>query len=132
MERIETAGRLNAYQSSHFAPAFFFMSGPRREALKVLYKVCRVLDDAVDLNQGDPQALLNGWRQFLISKNPDDVAQFGHRGLAEKFVKVAENYGVPYYAISDLIDKGVAEDLVKNRFQTPMDLERYCYGVAGT
>src|SRR6185503_15651496 len=29
-------------------------------------------------------------------------------------------------------DRGVAVDLSQNRFQTPLELEGYCYGVAGT
>jgi 15-cis-phytoene synthase len=35
-------------------------------------------------------------------------------------------------AMMDLIDKGVSQDLSVNRYQTAMDLETYCYGVAGT
>lgn len=43
-----------------------------------------------------------------------------------------KKYDIPIFSILDLIDKGVRVDLEKNRFQTPMDTESYCYGVAGT
>lgn len=43
-----------------------------------------------------------------------------------------KTFDIPLFALSDFIDKGVATDLEKQRFGTPMDTESYCYGVAGT
>ena len=42
------------HRKSHFAPAFLFLEPKRRHALKVLYAVCRLLDDAVDIKSDDP------------------------------------------------------------------------------
>lgn len=53
-------------------------------------------------------------------------------GLAEEFVSVMKTFDIPRKALIDFIDKGVSADLEPARFQTPMDTESYCYGVAGT
>lgn len=123
---------LTQYLHSHFAPAFFFLSRERREALKCLYELCRVLDDAVDLPRENPGEYLAAWRQALESSNVDVLRPFGQEKLADKFLAESKKYDIPLFSILDLIDKGVGVDLHQNRFQTPMDTESYCYGVAGT
>jgi 4,4'-diapophytoene synthase len=128
----DAPARPQSYKSSHFAPAFFFLSSDRRYALKILYAVCRALDDAVD--NGHPQAreLLAAWKTSVQSRNSDGLKPFGHDELGREFFDVLERYKLPEFAFIDLIDKGVARDLEPARFQTPLDTEDYCYGVAGT
>ncbi|MFN0118394.1 MAG: phytoene/squalene synthase family protein [Elusimicrobiota bacterium] len=122
-----------AYLNSHFAPAFFFLSTERSQALKTLYAVLRVLDDAVDQsNVEDPQAFLESWKKVFSDETIDQITQTHHRELASHFIEVMRKFELPKQYLLDFIDQGVAVDLKKNIFETPMDLESYCYGVAGT
>jgi len=120
------------HRSSHFAPAFLFLKKDRRRALELLYAVCRVLDDAVDEPHPDPKGFLEAWRRVFSEKESHFVAPFGQQELAQSFLEQAARYQIPLSVMGELIDKGVALDLEKNRFQTPMDTESYCYGVAST
>lgn len=122
----------SVYLKSHFAPAFFFLAPHRRKALKLLYTVCRVLDDAVDNLKGDPKPLLDAWKIVFSEKKPEAVESFYQTSLAADFLQAAIRFDIPLFAMVDLIEKGVEVDTKVNRFQTPMDLESYCYGVAGT
>lgn len=122
----------NKHRQSHFAPAFLFLSAERRQALKTLYAVCRTLDDAVDVGIPDKEGFLAAWKQVFESQESNAVDPFGQRGLATDFLEAADKFGIPLSAMVELIDKGVAVDLKQNRFQTAMDTEAYCYGVAGT
>jgi phytoene/squalene synthetase len=51
---IHSMHKSNSYRQSHFSPAFFCLPAERRQALKILYAVCRLLDDTVD--NGDKNA----------------------------------------------------------------------------
>lgn len=125
-------GVLRLYLRSHFAPAFFFLADSRKKALQRLYAVCRVLDDAVDQPASDPVPFLAAWRQTIEESNPRPVESFGFGELAKEFLMDMKNFDIPSFAILDLIDKGVSIDLNTTRFETSMDTESYCYGVAGT
>lgn len=136
-EKISTlSGRSNAaplqYRKSSFAPAFLFLPKERREALSLLYAVCRVLDDAVDTPTEAPAAFLEAWKRAIIEQNSSFVEKYGHAPLARDFLGVMAKYGIPTFALVDLIERGVSVDLTPRRFQTPLDTESYCYGVAGT
>lgn len=122
----------NTYKSSNFAPAFLFLTPERRRALKILYAVCRVLDDAVDLGRDEPETFLAAWKSVFENEEARPLKKFGQYELALEFIAVAKLYKLPLHAMIDLIDKGVAVDLKQNRFQTAMDMESYFYGVAGT
>ena len=120
------------HRQSHFSPAFFFLSRERREGLQTLYAVARLIDDAVDTGHVNPEIYLDAWRLVFKENNTSELAVFGHQGLAEEFLAMAGRFQLPLEVMSDLIDKGVSVDLQPTRFQTAMDLEGYCYGVAGT
>src|ERR1044071_270475 len=131
IEAIPTQTWLKKHRQSHFAPAFFFLSRERREALQILYAVCRLLDDAVDVEKKSPETYLSIWRSVFENKDASPLREFGQAGLGEKFLEMAEQFQLPLYAMTELIDKGMSVDLKGNRFQTAMDVEAYCYGVAG-
>ncbi|OVE75647.1 hypothetical protein BVX98_07225, partial [bacterium F11] len=117
------------YRQSHFAPAFVFLPAERRQALKVLYAVCRILDDAVDKeDRGSPLPFLEAWRNVFEKKEAYFVKEFGYLDLAKQYLFISEQFQIPPFAMIDLIEKGVSVDLEKNRFQTPMETEAYCYG----
>jgi phytoene synthase len=122
---------LNSYKTSHFAPAFLFLSAERRRALKLLYAVCRTLDDAADQGRADAAQYLEAWKKAFVSDDAEAVASFGQKELAREFLETVRRYDMPKHALIDLIDRGVALDLSPQRFQTPFDTENYCYGVAG-
>ncbi len=122
----------SGFRSSHFAPAFFFLDRSHRRALQTLYAFFRVLDDAVDAPREDPRPILAAWRTALTEHRAGAVQSWGQEALAEDLLAVIRSFGVPEFALLDFIDKGVTEDIIPHRYQTPMDTEAYCYGVAGT
>jgi 15-cis-phytoene synthase len=125
--------KAGSVRQSHFAPAFLFLPRARREALKILYQVCRALDDAVDIGHVDPRGYLQAWRESFSLMKADPLKIYGDENLSSEFLRIAKLYGIPMSVMTDLIDKGVVVDLLQTpRFETPMDVERYCYGVAGT
>lgn len=128
----EAPSKPATYRASHFAPAFFFLPAERRRALKVLYSVCRTLDDAVDQPHQDAAGVLAAWKKCFESRNIGVLDSYGQEDLGREFIDVAERYKLPQFALIDLIDKGVAVDLENTQFQTPLETESYCYGVAGT
>ncbi len=129
---LSTIAYLKQYRNSHFAPAFLFLSPERRMALKSLYAVCRVLDDAVDKPHPNPQGFLDAWGLVFSEQNLEQVDRFGQKALAQDFLNWVHRFEIPLFAMSDLIEKGVSLDLKSARFQTAMDVESYFYGVAGT
>jgi phytoene synthase len=123
----------HGFLKSHFAPAFFFLSPERRRALQTVYGFFRLLDDAVDAAGGaDPTPFLDAWRSALKTRTPDPVRPWGAEPLGRELLKTIETFQIPIEPLVDFIDNGVAVDLSQNRFETAMDTERYCYGVAGT
>lgn len=122
----------HGFLKSNFAPAFFFLPAKRRRALQTIYAFFRLLDDAVDVAGHDPVPFLDAWRMVLRETRPDAVRAWGQEELATQLLDTVQRFQVPVFALLDFIDNGVAVDLHENRFETPMDTERYCYGVAGT
>ena len=122
----------HGFLKSHFAPAFFFLSPERRRALQTVYGFFRILDDAVDDAVGDPTPYLDAWRAVLREKRSHYLKPWGHEAKADGILLVVKTYDIPLFALNDFIDNGVALDLGSNRYSTPLDTERYCYGVAGT
>jgi phytoene synthase len=122
----------HGFLKSHFAPAFFFLPADRRRALQTIYAFFRVLDDAVDVAGNDPVPFLDAWRTVLRDGRADAVHPWKQERLARELLETVKRYQVPEFALTDFINNGVAVDLSENRFETPMDTERYCYGVAGT
>lgn len=121
-----------AFLGSHFAPAFLFLTPERRQGLKVLYAVFRVLDDVVDKPGKDPRPILEAWRSFFESLDVELLRPFGHEKIGAAYVLVSKRFDIKLFAMVDFISRGVLVDTISNRFETPMDTEGYCYGVAGT
>ncbi|MCG3204497.1 MAG: hypothetical protein KCHDKBKB_01212 [Elusimicrobia bacterium] len=121
-----------SFLSSHFAPAFLFLSPDRRRGLQTLYAVFRVLDDVVDKGEQNPGPILDIWRNFFEKLDPQILKPIGHEKLGSAFVSVTKAFDIPMFAFNDFLVHGLLLDTQKNQFETPMDTERYCYGVAGT
>ena len=131
-KRNKASVSVSPYRQSHFAPAFYFLAPTRRKALSLLYAVFRVLDDIVDTDTQHPAKQIEAWRKVFVTGDPSFVALYGHAQLAHDFLVVSKRYEIPTFPLVDFIDKGVRQDLFSHRFETPLDTERYCYGVAGT
>src|SRR5262249_23160967 len=79
-----------------------------------------------------PAAYLEAWKEVFESGTPEALASFDQIELARDFCSMSKEFDIPRFALLDFIDKGIKVDLAPHRFQTPLDLEGYCYGVAGS
>jgi len=122
-----------SFLKSHFAPAFILLPAERRRALQHLYSIFRLLDDIVDLQTPEKaRGCVAAWREFFATLQPQGLASYGYEKEAADMLLVSKKYDIPMFSFVDFVDKGLAIDLSQNRFETPMDTESYCYGVAGT
>lgn len=122
---------------SNFAYAFLVLPKPKREALYAIYAFCRISDDVVDEDgtaaldapipaRATPAERLKAWRAELDACFRGDPRHPVTRRLAE----VLEWLPIPRRYFEELLD-GVEMDLVKSRYASFAELERYCYRVAG-
>jgi phytoene synthase len=126
---------------SNFAYAFLFLPKPKREALYGIYAFCRISDDVVDEGFADigpspgshgpvsgttPTERLKAWRAELDACFRGAPRHPVTRRLAETLAR----FPIPRTYFEELLD-GVEMDLVKARYATFAELERYCYRVAG-
>lgn len=127
---------------------FSFLTLPRdkRQAMNALYAFNRITDDIGD-DERVPlelrRARLAAWREtfrIALNQGPDrDVALlpespeldelFDHPAKAA-ILDVVNRHQIPSQYLFDVID-GVEMDLHPSEFATFLDLERYCYRVAG-
>ncbi|OGB94042.1 MAG: squalene synthase HpnD [candidate division NC10 bacterium RBG_16_65_8] len=122
---------------SNFAYAFLVLPKPKREALYAVYAFCRISDDAVDespsaapdaavASTATPSERLRAWRRELDACFRGEPRHPVMRRLAE----VLETIPIPRVYFEELLN-GVEMDLVKTRYASFAELERYCYRVAG-
>lgn len=120
-----------AFKKSSFAPAFLFLSAPRRRALAALYAFARAVDDAVDGPSADPRGDLARWKALLsapyVSEAEAAVAPPEWAPLEEAL----QAFPINRRHLLDLVD-GMARDLDAWRAVTPEDFKTYCYGAAST
>ncbi|MDD2772936.1 MAG: squalene/phytoene synthase family protein [Elusimicrobiales bacterium] len=115
-----------APKNSSFSPAFFFLSGGRKEALSALYAFCRAVDDAVDEPGGaDPRESIRLWRAEL------DRLYAGEPTLqiAKNLLVPVKNFGLRKEDFLLLIE-GVESDIAPRRYKTLAELEWYLARVA--
>jgi phytoene synthase len=122
---------------SNFAYAFLVLPKPKREALYAVYAFCRISDDVVDespsaapgapvTGPATPAERLRAWRGELDACFRGEPRHPVMRRLAE----VLETIPIPRVYFEELLN-GVEMDLVKTRYSSFAELERYCYRVAG-
>jgi len=112
---------------SNFYYSFLLLPGPKRKAIKTVYKFCRILDDIVDNEHAssDPYEELQVWRyeiEACFASSP--TTEFG-----ERLTDTIEEFELPKEPFLDLID-GMEMDLRWQSYQTFADLREYCYRVA--
>lgn len=121
----DTARRTINRAARTFSLASRFLPGEVRGDVNLLYLVARTLDDAVDECLPDAPARLDAverWAATGATRTQETVVL---DGLA------ARHPALPRSAIVDFCE-AQRMDLRRARFGTELELDGYCYGVAGT
>ena len=129
-EILEASYKHCANVTKEHSKTFFLASSllpeKKRKAARALYSFCRVSDDLVDCGNHDLMTALELWRQQSLHDQVEhkDEVLFAWSNTRKLFQ-------IPKYYGEQLI-QGVAQDLVKNRYENFEELAKYCYGVACT
>jgi phytoene synthase len=133
-DTLEAAYNYCAQVTRAHSKTFFLTSGllggETKQAARAMYAFCRVSDDLIDIESGDsaPQIShkLEAWkhRSLTVEPHPDDLVPLAWADTRLKF-------NIPKVYAEQLLE-GVAQDLVKTRYQNFDELAHYCYGVAST
>lgn len=124
---LDEAAAQQARKQSNLAYSFLSLDPERKEAMRIFYDFCRVVDDVADeLDAPDEarRAELEGWRRDIAA-----CYRGGPAGRAKALCKVIKQFDIPEKYLQAIID-GVAHDVGFERFQSFRDLQQYCYGVA--
>lgn len=123
--------RLTRRHARTFYLASLLLPGTKRRGTYALYAFCRVADDLVD---GPTRAdRLSMVKQLAEYRTRLDEALHG-RPSGPVFRELAwaiAHFGLPIAALHELLD-GVASDLSRSQWESWVELERYCQGVAGS
>jgi len=116
----------SAHSSSNFRWGILFMPREQRDAVKAIYRFCRVADDAADLDPEKGKAGITRWREELdhcFKGRPRDP-------VMQELLPFIKTYQLkrPYF---DKILDGMDMDLTRRRYATMAELEGYCDCVAG-
>ena len=132
-EELQAAHRACAVEvraaAANFYYAFRLLPRPKRQALHAVYRFCRAADDIAD-GEGTPQERrqrLEEFRSLLgntLAGAPPDPSWLVLWDAARRFQ-------LDRQLLEDVID-GCAADCAPLEIRTAADLERYCYGVAGS
>ena len=139
---VKPAAR-GAAAGTTFRYSFLVLPAHGRDAIKTVYRFCRITDDIVD-NESDTDRSrehLQRWRaslkRALAGHAPDRAAGMPGRladALPDALIdlaEVAERYHINPAHFFDLVD-GVEMDLFKDRYATYAELEKYCRLVASS
>jgi phytoene synthase len=134
MAALSTAGayahcaRVARASGSSFLAAFWLFPRAERHALHAIYAFCRMADDIADdpCVSGDRIALLARWRELL------DEAYLGksEHPVGVALADTVARFRLPKRWFEDLL-VGVEMDLFGAPIERFVELERYCYCVAG-
>lgn len=112
--------------------AFLFLNAEQRNALKLVYEFCRVVDDIVDEREPGPagneraQAELDEWRAEIGRIYAEDMP---HTELGRGLQITHATFHYPREGFDEII-AGCEMDLQQSRYADQTELERYCYRVA--
>ena len=114
-------------EAKNFYYAFLTLPSAQRKAIYVAYAFCRHCDDSVDQVATTEEKLL-----ALTALQTDlDRTYLGQADtpVYVALADVAATYDIPQEYFQEVIS-GVEADLVKNRYESFEELQRYCYQVA--
>lgn len=121
---------LTKTHSSTFYLGSRLFPSPQKQAVRVIYAVCRSGDDAVDEVTGElrARARLGAWWEGVERAFAGEPC--GNEPLELGLVWVLEHFSVPREAFEELY-LGLESDLSINPYETMDDLMIYCRRVAG-
>lgn len=120
------AQQVLTHHAKSFRLASLFLPREKANDAAVVYRFCRLLDDAVDeaSNPEEAQREATQLRKELLREVPP-------RPAVAAYLAVADRLGIPFFAAQDLLD-GVCSDLGTVALADQKSLAQYCYQVAGT
>jgi 15-cis-phytoene synthase len=122
--------KLSQAKRSNFLVSFALLPRRKREAMHHIYEFCRYTDDIVDEGTDGIESKmqrLQSWRgevEATYNGNPSTP-------IMRSLSKILVDFEIPKEHLLSLID-GVQMDLLKNRYETFEDLQKYCYHVASS
>ncbi len=124
--------RLTHRQGPNFSLGFRRLPAAKRQAVYAAYAVCRIADDIVDEASNETpvaetERKLDAWEAEVEAAYAGKPHETATRALAD----VLGEFPIPKDAFTGLIE-GCRWDLVKHRYETFAELERYCELVAVT
>ncbi|MBL9175371.1 MAG: presqualene diphosphate synthase HpnD [Verrucomicrobiales bacterium] len=115
--------------ASNLALAFIVLPPDRRASMSALYAFCREVDDVAD-DETRPveerRAALQAWRDDVSRACDGREPSFP---VNQELRPVIARHGLPFHLFDELI-QGVEMDLDRQRYETYVELEKYCYRVA--
>lgn len=118
--------------SKSFSFAFDLLPERQRRAIWVIYSVCRIIDDSIDIHQDVDYLYKIKQDVKRIERQSDIQKSFeSDQHIMTAFADTAQTFPMNYDALYELIDT-VMNDQYFTMFDTDDALMEYCYGVAGT
>ncbi len=129
--------RLTQRSASNFRFAFLFLGTEQRDALKLVYEYCRVVDDIVDEREPGPEGdararnQLAEWSREVarIFRDPYTEGDPPRTELGRGLQRTHKLFAYPREAFDEIL-AGVAMDLEKTTYESMEDLRLYCFRVA--
>lgn len=119
--------------SKSFSYAFDFLPETQRQAVWVIYAVCRTIDDSIDVYENP--ALLQEIEDNIVlieQSSSIKILQFkSNPYIMSALHEVSQQFNIKYESFYHLI-RTVRQDQDFKMFATDEELMQYCYGVAGT
>jgi phytoene synthase len=123
--QIRQCRRLSRSSAGTFHHAFGLLPRERRDALHVIYRFCRLVDDAVDEPEDDQ------FKRDRLGELKRNLNGAGEGEPWEALEWVRDQYDIPTLYFRDLI-KGAQSDIGTVEVEDYAGLRTYCYRVAGT
>lgn len=121
------------HHARSFYFASFFLPEQKRFASYAVYAFCRLLDDSVDENPGRELEEIERFERALddvYTGKQIDCATAPQSLAVRAFAETVRKYNIPQALFLDLA-QGCRMDLTVARYQNWIELEKYCYHVAG-
>jgi phytoene synthase len=119
------AARLTRSSGTSFYYAFRVLPRPQRDAIYVVYALCRLLDDCVDVERGDREGAL----QLVLDEIAHAYAGAPRADLGRELAEALRRFPIPRQSFED-VAAGCRMDLHGTRYETFDDLGVYCRRVA--